>query len=169
MISHDYECITIATNLAESHRKFGFTIKLTLLNAFLNGHRFCTSNGTVPFEVATNRMDYNALPAGCCIISCCPLLLELTSSEPLTLDEEMHMQEEWHPDERIEDLKEYRRTHGHLNVTRNEDSSLNHCIMVWFVFQQCDPSFQPTVKIWDNKGHGNGLPMVPYANPLHMN
>jgi len=28
-------------------------------------------------------------------------------------------------DERIEDLKEYRRTHGHLNVTRNEDSSLN--------------------------------------------
>jgi len=100
MISHDYECITIAANLAESHRKFGFTIKLTLLNAFLNGHRFCTSNGTVPFEVATNRMDYNALPAGCCIISCCPLLLELTSSEPLTLDEEMHMQEEWHPDER---------------------------------------------------------------------
>jgi hypothetical protein len=48
----------IAANLAERHRKFGFTIKLTLLNAFLNGHRFCTSNGTVPFEVATNRMDY---------------------------------------------------------------------------------------------------------------
>ena len=79
---------------AERYRKFGFTIKLTLLNAFLNGHRFCTSNGTVLFEVATNRMDYNALPAGCRIISCRPLLLELTSSEPLTLDEEVRMQEE---------------------------------------------------------------------------
>ena len=40
MIPHDYECIMIAANLAERHRKFGFTIKLTLLNAFLNGHRF---------------------------------------------------------------------------------------------------------------------------------
>ena len=30
-----------------------------------------------------------ALPAGCHIISCRPLLLELTSSEPLTLDEEV--------------------------------------------------------------------------------
>jgi hypothetical protein len=41
--------------------------------------------------------------------------------------------------------------------------------MVWFVAQQCDPSFQPTtVKIWVNKGDGNGLLMVPYAHPLHM-
>ncbi len=67
----DYECIMIAANLAERHRNFGFTIKLTLLNAFLNGHRFCTSNGTVPFESAAKRMDYNALQAGCCIISYC--------------------------------------------------------------------------------------------------
>jgi len=44
--------------------------------------------------------NYNALPAGCRIISCRPLLLELTSSEPLTLDEEVRMQEEWHRDER---------------------------------------------------------------------
>ena len=100
MISHDYECIMIAANLAERHRKFGFINKLTLLNAFLNGHRFCTSNGMVLFEVATNRMDYNALPAGCRIISCRPLLLELTSSEPLSLDEEVRMQEEWHRDKR---------------------------------------------------------------------
>ena len=70
------------------------------LNAFLNGHRFCTSNGTVPFEDPTNRMDYNALPVGCRNISCCPLLLELMSSEPLTLDEEVRMQEEWHRDKR---------------------------------------------------------------------
>jgi hypothetical protein len=90
----------IAANLAESHRKFGFIIKLTLLIAFLNGHRFCTSNGMVTFEVATNRMDYNALPAGCRIISCRPLWLELTSSEPMTLDKEVCMQEEWHRDER---------------------------------------------------------------------
>ncbi len=94
MIPHDYECIMIAVNLAEHHRKFGFTIKLTMLNAFLNDHRFCTSNGTVPFEVATNRMDYNALPAGCHIISCRPLLLESKLSESLTLDEEVRMQEE---------------------------------------------------------------------------
>ena len=100
MIPHDYECIMIAANLAERHRKFGFTIKLTLLNAFLNGYRFCTSNGTVPFEVATNMKNYNALPAGCRIISCRPLLLELTSSEPLTLDKEVRMQEEWHRNER---------------------------------------------------------------------
>ncbi len=45
-------------------------------------------------------MDYNALPAGCHIIYCRPLLLELTSSEPLTLDEEVRMQEEWHRDEK---------------------------------------------------------------------
>jgi hypothetical protein len=100
MIPHDHECIMIAANQAERHRKFGFTIMLTLSNAFLNGHRFCTSNNTVPFEVATNRMDYTALPAGCRIISCRPLLLESTLSEPLTLDEEVRMQEEWHHDER---------------------------------------------------------------------
>jgi hypothetical protein len=52
MIPHNYECIMIAANLAERHRKFGFTIKLTLLNVFLNGHRFRTSNSTIPFEVA---------------------------------------------------------------------------------------------------------------------
>jgi hypothetical protein len=40
--------------------------------------------------------------------------------------------------------------------------------MVWFVAQQCDPSFQPTVKIWINNSGGKGLPMVPYAHPLHM-
>jgi hypothetical protein len=45
-------------------------------------------------------MDYNALPAGCRIISCRPLLLELTSSEPLTLDGEVRMQEDWHRNER---------------------------------------------------------------------
>jgi len=50
MIPHDYECIMIASNLAEHHQKFGFTIKLTNLNAFLTGHRFCTSNGTVSFD-----------------------------------------------------------------------------------------------------------------------
>jgi hypothetical protein len=43
-------------------------------------------------------MDYNALPVGCRIIYCRPLLLGLTSSEPLTLDEEVRMQEEWHRD-----------------------------------------------------------------------
>ncbi len=46
--------------------------------------------------------------------------------------------------------------------------SLNNCLMVWFVAQHCDPSFQPTVKIWINKGGGNGMPMVPYTHPLHM-
>ena len=45
-------------------------------------------------------MDYNALPAGSRIISCRPLLLESTLSEPLTLDEDVCMQEEWHRDER---------------------------------------------------------------------
>ncbi len=45
----------IAANLAERQKKFGFTIKLTLLNAFLNDHQFCTSNGTIPFEVARGR------------------------------------------------------------------------------------------------------------------
>ena len=47
--------------------------------------------------------------------------------------------------------------------------SLNHCIMEWFVAQQCDQNFQTTVNIWVNMGDGNGLPMVPYAPPLHMN
>jgi hypothetical protein len=64
MIPHDYECIMIASNLAERHQKFGFTIKLTNLNAFLTGHRFCTSNDTVSFEVATSKMDYSAFING---------------------------------------------------------------------------------------------------------
>ena len=41
-----------------------------------------------------------ALPAGCHIISCRPLLLELTLSVPLTLDEEVPMRQEWHRDKR---------------------------------------------------------------------
>jgi hypothetical protein len=45
-------------------------------------------------------MDYNALPFVCRIIYCRPLLLGLTSSEPLTLDKEVRMQEEWHRDKR---------------------------------------------------------------------
>jgi hypothetical protein len=60
----DYKCIMIAANMAEFHRKFGFNNKLTLLNAFLNGHQFCASSGMVPFEVAINRMDYNAFING---------------------------------------------------------------------------------------------------------
>ena len=49
-----------------------------------------------------------------------------------------------------------------------EPQPLRMMAMVWFVAQQCDPSLQPnTVKIWVNKGDGNGLPMVPYARPLH--
>ncbi len=36
----------------------------------------------------------------------------------------------------------------------------------------CSPAvtqafFSQEVKIWINKGNGNGLPMVPYAHPLH--
>jgi hypothetical protein len=60
MIPHDYECIMIAAKLTECHQKFGFAIKLALMNAFHNGHRFGTLNGTVLFEVAISRMDYNA-------------------------------------------------------------------------------------------------------------
>ena len=48
-------------------------------------------------------------------------------------------------------------------------SSLNHCIIVWFVAQQCDPrECKPIFKIWVNMRNGNGLLMVPYAHPLHM-
>ena len=64
MIPYNYELVMIVANLAKHRRKFGFAIKLTLLNAFLNGNWFCTSNGTVPFEVATNRMGYNAFING---------------------------------------------------------------------------------------------------------
>jgi hypothetical protein len=102
MTPHDYERLLAAANLAHYHPKWGFTILVDRWKMFLDGHHFYSSNGTGSFEVevATNRMDYNALPAGCCIISCRPPLLELTSSEPLTLDKEVRMQEEWHRDER---------------------------------------------------------------------
>jgi len=40
--------------------------------------------------------------------------------------------------------------------------------MVWIAAQECDPSFQLTVKNWDNMGGGKGLPMVPYAHPLQQ-
>ena len=64
MTAYDYECILVATKFAEHHRTRGFSIKLTNLNAFLTGHRFCTSNGAVSFEVATSKVDYNAFING---------------------------------------------------------------------------------------------------------
>jgi hypothetical protein len=99
MSPQDYEYLLMALDLASIHKRWGFSIKVMKWKVFLE-HRFCSSNGTVPLEVATNRIDNNALPAGCCIISCRHLLSELTSSEPLTLDEEVRMQEEWHRNER---------------------------------------------------------------------
>ena len=60
MIAYDYECILVAAKFAEHHKTRGFSIKLSNLNAFLTGHRFCPSNGTVSFEVATSKMDCNA-------------------------------------------------------------------------------------------------------------
>jgi len=64
MIPYDYECIMVAAKLAEYNKTLGFIIKLTNLNAYLTGHRFCTSNGAVSFEVATSKMDYNAFING---------------------------------------------------------------------------------------------------------
>ena len=64
MTPDDYECILVAAKLAVFNKTLGFIFKLTNLNAFLTGHRFCTSNDTVSFEVATSKMDYNAFING---------------------------------------------------------------------------------------------------------
>jgi hypothetical protein len=114
MTPHDYEHLLAAANLAHHHPKWGFAIFVDRWKMFLDGHHFYSSNGTGSFEVDTKRLDIDAFILGTSAkhrvrvhviqfgvsTDCRPLLLELTSSEPLTLDEEVPMQEEWHHDER---------------------------------------------------------------------
>jgi hypothetical protein len=51
MSPHDYECLLLATNLAQFHPKWGFIMKIVQWKQFLEGHRFTTSNGMGTFEV----------------------------------------------------------------------------------------------------------------------
>ena len=76
------EYLLMALDLASIHKRWGFFFIIV-------------KDGDVACLSSKKRM-----PAGCRIIYCRPLLLELTLSEPLTLDKEVRMQEEWHRDER---------------------------------------------------------------------
>jgi len=57
----------------------------------------------------------------------------------------------------------------HIDVQAALDGNGASTTSEWYgLYPSSYPSFQPTVKIWDNKGNGNGLPMVPYAHPLYI-
>ncbi len=54
----------MATNLAQFHPKWGFTIKKLQWKQFLKGHWFTTSNGNGMFEVDTKKLDLDAFING---------------------------------------------------------------------------------------------------------
>ena len=47
MPPQDYECILVAADLAKYHPKWGFSVKLLQMKAFLDDHKFLRSKGIV--------------------------------------------------------------------------------------------------------------------------
>jgi hypothetical protein len=60
----DYEYLLVAANLAHFHKRWGFSIKMTKLRFFLEGHRFTTINCDSTFEVDLKKIDLNAFIQG---------------------------------------------------------------------------------------------------------
>ena len=59
----DYEYLLVAADFAHFHKRWGFSINMTKLKLFLEGHRFTTINCDGTFEVDTKKLDLNALMA----------------------------------------------------------------------------------------------------------
>jgi hypothetical protein len=53
----DYEYLLVAADLAHFHKRWGFSIKMTKLRLFLEGHRFTTINCDGTFEVDLKKVD----------------------------------------------------------------------------------------------------------------
>ena len=60
----DYERLLVAADLAHFHKRWGFSIKMTKLRLFLEGHRFTTINCDGTFEVDLKKVDLNAFIQG---------------------------------------------------------------------------------------------------------
>ena len=60
----DYEYLLVAADLAHFHKRWGFSIKMTKLRLFLEGHRFTTINCDGTFEVDLKKVDLNSFIQG---------------------------------------------------------------------------------------------------------
>jgi hypothetical protein len=61
----DYEYLLMAANdLAHFHKRWGFSIKMTKLRLFLEGHWFTTINCDGMLEVGLKKIDLNAFIQG---------------------------------------------------------------------------------------------------------
>ena len=60
----DYQYLLVAADLAHFHKRWGFSIKMTKLRLFLEGHRFTTINCDGTFEVDLKKIDLNAYIQG---------------------------------------------------------------------------------------------------------
>jgi len=60
MFPQDYEYLLVAANLAHSHQKRGFSIKISKWKLFLEGHRFAKTNCMGTVEIDTKKIDINA-------------------------------------------------------------------------------------------------------------
>jgi hypothetical protein len=64
MTPKDYEYLLVAADFAHFHKRWGFSIKMTKLRLFLEGHRFRTINCDGTFEVDLKKIDLNAFIQG---------------------------------------------------------------------------------------------------------
>jgi hypothetical protein len=64
MTPKDYKYLLVAADLAHFHKRWGFSIKMTKLKLFLEGHGFTTINCDGTFEVEVKKIDLNAFIQG---------------------------------------------------------------------------------------------------------
>ena len=64
MMPKDYEYLLVAADLVHFHKRWGFSIKMTKLRLFLEGHWFTTINCDGTFEVDLKKIDLNAFIQG---------------------------------------------------------------------------------------------------------
>ena len=64
MSPQDYEYLLVALDLANIHKRWGFSIKIMKWKVFLEGHLFTTINCDGTFEVDTKKMNIDAFIQG---------------------------------------------------------------------------------------------------------
>jgi hypothetical protein len=64
MSPQDYEYLLMALDLANIHKRWGFSIKIMKWKVFLEGHLFTAINDDGTFEIDTKKMDIDAFIQG---------------------------------------------------------------------------------------------------------
>ena len=64
MTPKDYEYLLVAADLANFHKRWGFSIKMMKLKLFLEGHLFTTISCDGTLEVNEKKVDLNAFMKG---------------------------------------------------------------------------------------------------------